>query len=42
MTDKEKRIIEIILAEAGLEPLFEGANVRDTITEPAKEVKTML
>lgn len=41
MTDKEKRIIETILVEAGLEPLLEGANVQETITEPPTEVKIM-
>jgi hypothetical protein len=41
MTTQEKCIIETILADVGLEPLYTGANNQESKTKPLIVVKTM-
>lgn len=41
MTNVEKRIIELILAEVGLESIFAEANDGETKSESVTEVKTL-
>ena len=40
MTTQEKCIIETILADVGLEPLFTGSNDHETSSKPERVVNT--